>query len=233
MAQGQIQPASLDLRLGRKAYRVRASFLPGRSRSGRRNCSPRSNTTRCRCKAMAPCWSAAASMSCRCWRAWRSPKISGAANPKSSTGRLDIFTRLITDRGERVRPGRARIQGTALRRGLAAQLFRAGARGLAAQSVALPRCMSRTSRNRRISSLPDAALGGFASANAARRWAAQSARRRRAARGARRRDDRRGIRPSRGLSRAKTRRRDRRRSSRRLSRSTTIGTVCRPARKNG
>jgi len=27
--------------------------------------------------------------------------ISGAANPKSSTGRLDIFTRLITDRGER------------------------------------------------------------------------------------------------------------------------------------
>jgi dCTP deaminase len=26
----QIQPASLDLRLGRKAYRIRASFLPGR-----------------------------------------------------------------------------------------------------------------------------------------------------------------------------------------------------------
>ncbi len=28
-AEGQIQPASLDLRLGEKAYRVRASFLPG------------------------------------------------------------------------------------------------------------------------------------------------------------------------------------------------------------
>ena len=27
----QIQPASLDLRLGRYAYRVRASFLPGES----------------------------------------------------------------------------------------------------------------------------------------------------------------------------------------------------------
>ena len=27
LAQGQIQPASLDLRLGRTAYRVRASFL--------------------------------------------------------------------------------------------------------------------------------------------------------------------------------------------------------------
>ncbi|MEL0286424.1 MAG: 2'-deoxycytidine 5'-triphosphate deaminase, partial [Paracoccaceae bacterium] len=29
--EGQVQPASLDLRLGAKAYRVRASFLPGRS----------------------------------------------------------------------------------------------------------------------------------------------------------------------------------------------------------
>ena len=28
-APGQIQPASLDLRLGATAYRVRASFLPG------------------------------------------------------------------------------------------------------------------------------------------------------------------------------------------------------------
>ena len=30
-ADGQIQPASLDLRLGAEAYRVRASFLPGRT----------------------------------------------------------------------------------------------------------------------------------------------------------------------------------------------------------
>ena len=29
----QIQPASLDLRLGPKAFRVRASFLPGRARA--------------------------------------------------------------------------------------------------------------------------------------------------------------------------------------------------------
>ena len=29
VADGQIQPASLDLRLGEKAYRIRASFLPG------------------------------------------------------------------------------------------------------------------------------------------------------------------------------------------------------------
>ena len=32
-APDQIQPASLDLRLGDVAYRVRASFLPGRPRS--------------------------------------------------------------------------------------------------------------------------------------------------------------------------------------------------------
>ena len=32
MAADQLQPASLDLRLGSRAYRVRASFLPGPSR---------------------------------------------------------------------------------------------------------------------------------------------------------------------------------------------------------
>ncbi len=31
----QFQPASLDLRLGKKAYRVRASFLPGTKRTVR------------------------------------------------------------------------------------------------------------------------------------------------------------------------------------------------------
>jgi len=30
LAEGQVQPASLDLRLGRRVFRVRASFLPGR-----------------------------------------------------------------------------------------------------------------------------------------------------------------------------------------------------------
>ena len=33
--ESQIQPASLDLRLGDTAYRVRASFLPGPARGGR------------------------------------------------------------------------------------------------------------------------------------------------------------------------------------------------------
>ena len=31
--ESQIQPASIDLRLGNKAYRVRSSFLPGKDRS--------------------------------------------------------------------------------------------------------------------------------------------------------------------------------------------------------
>ena len=49
----------------------------------------------------ARCWKRAASISSSCWsgRNFR-PAISGIANPKSSTGRIDVFTRLITDRGE-------------------------------------------------------------------------------------------------------------------------------------
>ena len=38
-AEGQIQPASLDLRLGARAYRVRASFLPGPERTVRASIS--------------------------------------------------------------------------------------------------------------------------------------------------------------------------------------------------
>ena len=92
----QIQPASLDLRLGAKAFRVRASFLPG----------PRSTVAEklkdlvlhemdlhdgtvleTGCVYIVPLLESLAL-----------PRgISAAANPKSSTGRLDIFTRVITD----------------------------------------------------------------------------------------------------------------------------------------
>ncbi len=94
----QIQPASLDLRLGAAAYRVRASFLPGpRATVGQkieafsmheidlaggavleRDCVyliPLMESVRLR------------------------KRTSAIANPKSSTGRLDIFARVITDRG--------------------------------------------------------------------------------------------------------------------------------------
>jgi dCTP deaminase len=92
----QIQPASLDLRLGPKAYRVRASFLPG----------PR-QTVASKLKDIALheidlTDSAVLETGCvyivQLMESLKLPSgISAAANPKSSTGRLDIFTRVIAD----------------------------------------------------------------------------------------------------------------------------------------
>ncbi|WP_323796920.1 2'-deoxycytidine 5'-triphosphate deaminase [Nisaea sp.] len=94
----QIQPSSIDLRLGDEAYRVRASFLPGRNA-----------TVRDRLETLAMHridLRDGAVLEKGCVYIVRlqesvslPPKISGTANPKSSTGRLDIFTRLITDYG--------------------------------------------------------------------------------------------------------------------------------------
>ncbi|WP_424361901.1 2'-deoxycytidine 5'-triphosphate deaminase [Methylocystis parvus] len=108
LAHGQIQPASLDLRLGPKAYRVRASFLPGNGRGvgdilsalayDEMSLEGEGAILERGCVYVVPLMESLA----------LSPDVSGAANPKSSTGRLDIFTRLITDRGERfdeVEPG--------------------------------------------------------------------------------------------------------------------------------
>lgn len=102
----QIQPASLDLRLGATAYRVRASFLPG------------SGTVMDKVKAlgmhsMPLADGAVLERGCvyivPLLERVRLPKsLAGAANPKSSTGRLDVFTRLIADGStefDRVRPG--------------------------------------------------------------------------------------------------------------------------------
>ena len=87
----------------------------------------------------APCSRRAASTSCRWSRAWRCPTdISAVANAKSSTGRLDLFTRLITDRGTRVRPDRGRLRRPALRRDLAALVLGAGPSGHAAEPDPLP-----------------------------------------------------------------------------------------------
>jgi dCTP deaminase len=93
----QIQPASLDLRLGTRAYRVRASFLPG----------PRSTLAE-RLREMSLHeidleGGAVLETGCvyvvRLLESLKLPLgISAAANPKSSTGRLDIFTRVIADR---------------------------------------------------------------------------------------------------------------------------------------
>ncbi len=93
-----IQPASLDLRLGDMAHRVRASFLPG----------PHS-TVEAKIKELrmtrvdltgAPVFEKDCVYIIPLVEELNLPEnISGKANPKSTTGRLDIFTRLITDYG--------------------------------------------------------------------------------------------------------------------------------------
>ena len=102
-----IQPASLDLRLGDMAHRVRASFLPGPN-----------STVEAKIKELrmtrvdltgAPVFEKDCVYIIPLIEELNLPEnISGKANPKSTTGRLDIFTRLITDYGtefDRVPPG--------------------------------------------------------------------------------------------------------------------------------
>jgi dCTP deaminase len=102
-----IQPASLDLRLGDMAHRVRASFLPGPN-----------STVEAKIKELrmtrvdltgAPVFEKDCVYIIPLVEELNLPEnISGKANPKSTTGRLDIFTRLITDYGtefDRVPPG--------------------------------------------------------------------------------------------------------------------------------
>jgi dCTP deaminase len=103
----QIQPASLDLRLGEVAYRVRASFLPGP------HTTVAERIDELRLHEIALGDGAVLETSCvyivPLLESLALPDhIAGAANPKSSTGRLDVFTRVIADktRGfDRVKPG--------------------------------------------------------------------------------------------------------------------------------
>src|SRR5262245_21499692 len=103
----QIQPASLDLRLGAIAYRVRASFLPG----PRMTVAERIGEL----KLHEFLLTAGAVLETNC--VYIVPLVeslalpddmSAVTNPKSSTGRLDRFTRVIADRTQgfdRIRPG--------------------------------------------------------------------------------------------------------------------------------
>lgn len=95
---GQIQPASLDLRLGARAFRVRASFMPGPSATTRDQIERFVLHTidlgpgavlEVGCVYVAEIEEALA----------LPPEVAGVANPKSSTGRLDVFTRVIADHG--------------------------------------------------------------------------------------------------------------------------------------
>ncbi|RVT85146.1 2'-deoxycytidine 5'-triphosphate deaminase [Rhodobacteraceae bacterium CCMM004] len=95
---GQLQPASLDLRLGTVAHRVRASFLPGAGAS---------IEARLQDFAMHSVdLSGGAVLEKGCVylvplmeRLALPPDVSAAANAKSSTGRLDLLTRCVTDGG--------------------------------------------------------------------------------------------------------------------------------------
>jgi dCTP deaminase len=93
----QVQPASLDLRLGDVAYRIRSSFLPGPEQT----VAERIKTLELHrldlrqgavlergCVYLVPLQESFALPAA----------VSAGANPKSSTGRLDVFTRVIADR---------------------------------------------------------------------------------------------------------------------------------------
>jgi dCTP deaminase len=95
-AEKQVQPASLDLRLGRKATRVRASFLPGPDFSVGEKLRQlalhefdlaQGAVLETSCVYIVPLLETLALPA----------DIAASANPKSSTGRLDVFTRVITD----------------------------------------------------------------------------------------------------------------------------------------
>jgi len=103
----QLQPASLDLRLGAVAYRVRASFLPGTGRTvadrldefgmHRIDLGPGAVLEK-GCVYLVPLIE----------RLALPEGVQAVANAKSSTGRLDLLTRTITDGGtefDRVPPG--------------------------------------------------------------------------------------------------------------------------------
>ena len=94
----QVQPASLDLRLGARAWRVRASFLPGQGRTVVQRIDAvamheldlsRGAVLERGCVYIAELQERLAL-----------PRgVSARANPKSSTGRVDVFVRLLSDGG--------------------------------------------------------------------------------------------------------------------------------------
>ncbi len=98
LADGQVQPASLDLRLGSRVWRMRASFLPGAgARVADRLADFRMHEMDLSggavlergCVYLVPLVESLA----------LPPGVSAVANAKSSTGRLDVLTRLVADGG--------------------------------------------------------------------------------------------------------------------------------------
>ena len=94
----QIQPASLDLRLGSVAYEIRASFLPNSS-----NVMAKVGDLRVGKQIDLNGGAILHKGKVYIVQLMEGIRLDkdtfGAANPKSSTGRLDVLTRLITDKG--------------------------------------------------------------------------------------------------------------------------------------
>ena len=96
----QIQPASLDLRLGPVAWRVQSSFLPGPGETVAQK------TRQLQMDRIELGEGAVLEKGCvyivrLMERLALPPQVSAVANPKSSTGRLDVFTRVITNNANR------------------------------------------------------------------------------------------------------------------------------------
>jgi dCTP deaminase len=111
----QLQPASLDLRLGGLAYQLRASFLPFHQsvESRLRRDDPADSDLvidRLSLDAGATLQRGSVYLAPLLESLALPPAVRGRCNPKSTTGRLDIFTRVITDasaRFDEIRPGYA------------------------------------------------------------------------------------------------------------------------------
>jgi dCTP deaminase len=97
MADDQVQPASLDLRLGKIAHRLRASFLPGTKTVAERLDDSlvmhtldltKGAVLETGCVYLVPLMEKLALPA----------DLQAAANPKSSTGRIDVFVRAVSDR---------------------------------------------------------------------------------------------------------------------------------------
>jgi dCTP deaminase len=107
----QLQPASLDLRLGARVYRVRASFLPGAGATVQDKIDALAMhqfelddagaVLEKGCVYIVPLLESLA----------LKKRTSAIANPKSSIGRIDVFTRLITDQATEFDRVRANYHG--------------------------------------------------------------------------------------------------------------------------
>lgn len=107
LAVQQVQPASLDLRLGERAYRLRASFLPQTGRTVEQ-CLEKLTLHEIDLIDGAVLETGCVYLVALMERLHLPSDVSAAVNPKSSTGRIDVFTRVITDNGtafDQIEPG--------------------------------------------------------------------------------------------------------------------------------